>query len=69
MTLDNWRDEENLERLAAAVRQVRSGDFTAIRIDCYNEEEARWFQAKAAELYPGIPIRTTWLTFGEKVAP
>jgi hypothetical protein len=55
---------------AEAASMVRQWDskamhYDGVRIECFNKEEADALKAEFQRLRPGVPVYTSWYTFGD----
>jgi len=47
-----------------AALQFRDGRYDGVHIRCFNRADADWFKNTMAELYPDVPMTTSWLEWG-----
>lgn len=59
-------DYGNQEMLDKAVKSYKAG--ATLKLECFNEPEARRAQSYMQATYPSIPFIVSWLEFGVKPA-
>lgn len=57
-----WSDREE-ELLDQIVFGWRSGNYDAIKVSCYNKEEAEEIKTRARLVVPDIVLYTSWMDF------